>query len=63
MREAIGQLMTIEKVPDQALLAIAVPHTPKFESLATRWRKAPLIEQACIQILTVATDGEVHGFI
>jgi len=61
MREAIGQLMTIEKLPEKALLAIAVPHSPKFEALAIRWREAPLIRQARIQILTVSRSGEVHG--
>ncbi|KGM38548.1 hypothetical protein JY96_21735 [Aquabacterium sp. NJ1] len=62
MREAIGQLMTIENIPDKPFLSIAVPHSPKFAELAERWRRAPLISQAGIKILTVAQSGEVHGF-
>lgn len=61
MREAIGQLMTIEKIPKKPLLSIAVPHSPKFAELAERWRRAPLISQAGIKIITVAQSGEVHG--
>lgn len=62
MREAIGQLMTIENIPEKPLLSIAVPHSPKFSELAERWRRAPLISQAGIKILTVAQSGEVYGF-
>lgn len=62
MREAIGQLMTIDSLPDNPLLSVAVPHGEKFIILAERWRKAPLIQQAGIKILTIAQTGEVYGF-
>jgi hypothetical protein len=62
LREALGQLLTLEAVPTGALLAVAVPHSPKFVSLAARWRVAPLIAQAGIRILTVARSGEVIGW-
>lgn len=61
LREALGQLLTLEAIPTGALLAVAVPHSPKFVSLAERWRVAPLIAQAGIRILTVARSGEVCG--
>ncbi len=62
MREALGQLMTLESIPDDAVLAIAVPHGGRFVKLAERWRKAPLILRSGIHILTVEPSGMVHGF-
>lgn len=61
LREAIGQLMTIEQVHASDVLAVAVPHSPKFSELAARWRKAPLMERLGIHLLTVSRIGEVHG--
>ncbi|MEI7637463.1 MAG: hypothetical protein WCJ37_09170 [Syntrophus sp. (in: bacteria)] len=61
LREALGQLITIESVDQNDILAVAVPKSEKFESLATRWREAPLIKKAGIRILTVARDGTVNG--
>jgi len=61
MREALGQLVTIEEVTGADLLAIAVPHAPKFQALASRWREAPLIRQFGIQILTIGRNGFVEG--
>ena len=63
IREALGQLLTLETVPTRAFLAIAVPHSPKFVALAERWRVAPLIAQAGIRILTVARNGAVGGWV
>ncbi|MGE0357720.1 MAG: hypothetical protein AB7P08_12510 [Burkholderiales bacterium] len=62
LREALGQLLTIEVVPNDSLLAVAVPASHKFSELADRWRKAPLVRQLGIRILTVAIDGEVNGW-
>lgn len=62
IREALGQLLTIEQVNEDDLLAVAVPHTPKFVELATRWRQAPLIRRFGILILTVDQCGGVAGF-
>lgn len=61
MREALGQLLTLEQVPENVVLAIAVPHGDRFIKLAERWRKAPLIVRCGILIVTVACDGSVHG--
>lgn len=61
LREAMGQLLTIREVSDNDVLAVAVPHSPKFEELAQRWRHAPLVARFGIQILTVSRDGNVSG--
>lgn len=61
MREALGQLLTLGEVPASAVLAIAVPRGERFVKLAERWRCAPLIARAGIQIVTVGVDGIVDG--
>lgn len=61
MREALGQLLTLEAVPANAVLAVAVPHGERFVKLADRWRRAPLIARLGIHIVTVGVDGTVHG--
>jgi hypothetical protein len=48
-------------VSKQDLLAVAVPHSPRFAKLARRWREAPLIKRLGIHILTVGRDGDVDG--
>jgi hypothetical protein len=62
LREALGQLLTIAEVSDDDLLAVAVPHSPKFQELAQRWRQAALIRRFGIHILTVDQAGNVFGF-
>jgi len=61
LREALGQLLTIEDISDRDLLAVAVPQSPKFEELVQRWRQAPLIRKFGICLLTVNRDNEVTG--
>lgn len=61
MREALGQLLTVQTVSDDDILAIAVPDSPKFGELARRWRAAPLVTRYGIRILTVSPSGEVFG--
>jgi hypothetical protein len=62
IREALGQLLTIEKVDDKDILAVAVPYSDKFEALAKQWREAPLIQKIGIHILTVKRENnEVNG--
>lgn len=61
MREALGQLLTLEEVPANAVLAVAVPHGVRFVKLAERWRRAPLIERLGLLIVTVSPDGKVYG--
>lgn len=62
LREAIGQLLTLESVVHNPALAVAVPYSAKFAVLANRWRTAPLILRTGIRILTVAPSGEVSGW-
>jgi hypothetical protein len=62
MWEALGQLLTVEHVGDNDLLAIAVPSSDKFNELAIRWREAPLIKRFGIRILTVDRNSQVTGF-
>lgn len=62
IREALGQLMTVEYAGPRDILAVAVPKTDKFESLAAQWRERPLIKKAGIYILTVGRDNSVEGF-
>jgi hypothetical protein len=61
LREAIGQIMTVEDVEATDVFAVAVPHSPKFADLATRWRTAPLLNRIGIRILTVDRAGLVYG--
>lgn len=61
IREALGQLLTKEKLQPESVIAIAVPHNPKFEELAIRWRKAPMIKQLGIKIITVERTGKING--
>lgn len=62
IREAIGQLVTIDEVTERDFLAVAVPNSAKFEELATRWRRAPLIRRYGLLLLTVDPSGSVQGF-
>jgi len=61
VREALGQLLTIDEVAESDVLAVAVPHSAKFVELAARWRQAPLVRRARIQIITVDRHDQVHG--
>ena len=63
IREALGQLLTVQEIDENDILAVAVPHSAKFEQLATRWRTAPLIKRFGIRILTVERSGDVFGFM
>lgn len=62
LREALGQLLTLESVPENAVLAVAVPHGERFITLAARWREAPLVKRSGIRLLTVSQTGEVVGW-
>jgi hypothetical protein len=61
IREAIGQLMTIELAHPNDLLAVAVPHSEKFAELANQWRNRPLMKNAGIHIITVRRDNSITG--
>jgi hypothetical protein len=62
LREALGQLLTIDEAAPDDLLAVAVPDSEKFRELAGRWRRAPLVARLGIQVLTVGRDGSLNGF-
>jgi len=62
LREAIGQLMTVEETGENDILAVAVPKSSRFALLTARWRGAPLIRRLGIQLLTVDRDSGVEGF-
>jgi hypothetical protein len=62
LREAIGQLMTVDHVEPTDILAVAVPWSPKFAELTSGWRSAPLVRRIGIHLLTVNRDGHVSGF-
>jgi hypothetical protein len=61
LREAIGQLMTVEAAGDADILAVAVPKSARFTELTTRWRNAPLIRRLGIRLLTVDRENRVEG--
>ena len=62
IREALGQLLTLESIDGNPILAVAVPHGERFVELAARWRNAPLVKRAGILILTVGKNGQVSGW-
>ncbi len=61
IREALGQLMTMSVVGEQDILAIAVPESEKFTTLAQKWREAPLIKRFAIKILLINRADSVNG--
>ena len=61
LRGALGQVMSVEEVEPNDVMAVAVPWTPRFQRLAERWRNAPLIVRSGIQIVLVRRDGQVEG--
>jgi len=61
LHEAIGQLLTIESLQPNDVLAAAVPFTEPFAALVERWRRAPLLVQSGIKLVMVGRDGSVTG--
>lgn len=61
IREAIGQLMTVEKAESTDIFVVAVPYSEKFSSLAVQWRERPLIKQTGIHIVTVDRNDNIRG--
>ncbi|WP_444943017.1 hypothetical protein ACJJIK_13280 [Microbulbifer sp. ZKSA006] len=61
VREAIGQLMTAEHVRDSDILAVAIPESEKFISLAKQWRTRPLMKQVGIHIITINRSNKITG--
>lgn len=61
LREAIGQLMTIEKLEGDEVLAVAAPFSEKTQKLVLRWGIAPLIRSVGLRFLLIKRDGEIFG--
>jgi len=61
LREALGQAITVDHVGPDDVLMVAIPRTAAFCNLADKWRVAPLVAGAEIQIVLVARDGMVEG--
>ena len=61
LREALGQLLTINEYDENDRLAVAVPNSPKFKELTSSWRNAPLIHKLHLGFLLVSRNGDVEG--
>ena len=61
LRQALGQILTVQQVEPRDRLIVAVPLSPKFRQLADRWRTAPLVQRCRIGIVLVGRDGAVEG--
>lgn len=61
LRGLLGQVLTVDRVHDNDILAVAVPRSDKFSQLAGKWRDAPLVIRSQIQIVLVGRDGTVEG--
>ncbi len=61
LREALGQLLTVEDAEASDILVAAVPDTPAYRRLAENWRDRPLIGRTGIQIVLVGSDGIIDG--
>ena len=61
LRGALGQMITVDQVDETDTLVVAVPHTPKFCTLAEKCQRAPLMARAGIHIVLVGRDGSVQA--
>lgn len=61
VREALGQLLTVEEAANTDLLAVVVPSSEKFERLAAQWRPRPLMKRARVHIATVNRCNQIKG--
>ncbi|MFW6116176.1 MAG: hypothetical protein ACOC6F_00475 [bacterium] len=61
LRQALGQVLTVEQVEPADVLVVAVPLSDKFRQLADKWRMAPLVKKCGIRIVLVGRDGTVEG--
>lgn len=61
LREAIGQLVTMPDFSENYQLAVAVPYSPKFKDLTSKWTNLPLIKQIGISFLLIHRNGQVEG--
>ena len=61
LRQALGQIVTVKEDPPEDVLVVAVPLTPRFKKLVSKWRLRPLVMRTGIQIVLVGRDGVVEG--
>ena len=61
LREALGQVLTVEAVDEHDMLVVAVPHSAKFKQLAELWSVRPMMRRVGIRIALVARGGTVTG--
>ena len=61
LRQALGQVLTVDRVKPRDHLIVAAPLSPKFRQLADKWRTAPLVQRCGIGIVLVGRDGTVEG--
>ncbi len=61
IREALGQLLTIEQITESDIYVVAVPKSPRFQSLIKEWRTRPLIKKTQIRFALVDRNGTVDG--
>lgn len=59
MREAIGQLLTNENIPPNAIPVVAVPYSEKSLNLANKWTQLERIKNMGIQFFLVKSNGFV----
>lgn len=59
MREAIGQLMTNERVMQDVIPVVAVPYSEKSFALATQWSQLEQMKKSGICFFLVKENGEI----
>ena len=61
LREALGQILTVEEIHRNDIMVVAVPNAEGFMKLAAKWSQHPLMVRSKIRIALVGRDGSVIG--
>jgi len=61
LREALGQILTVEEIHRNDVMVVAVPMAEGFIRLAANWSQRPLMVISKIRIALVGRDGSVKG--
>lgn len=61
LREALGQILTVEEIHRNDIMVVAAPLAEGFMKLAAQWSQRPLMVRSKIRILLVGRDGSVMG--
>lgn len=59
IREALGQLVSIQEYDSGTILAVSVPDSEKSRELAKRWSTAPILSMNNIGFYLVSRTGEI----